>query len=199
MHDMGTSTVSGLTGQALLKEWKAMQQSAAAVAAYWDTQPGQHHPRSFTAAALPPGLSTRAMWESIDGSRSPEPPDSNLTAPATMRAKAAALKQPLSPAGNGRAAPGSPGGRIAAASSEELASAVMGPSAEQKVLPSERLKRPSLTALFADLPAPPPCGKRAVAGGAGSAPAQRGLEKQEHPHSLPQMPSGTEPPAASVP
>jgi hypothetical protein len=38
MHDHSTNTVSGLTGAALLKEWKAMQQSAAARAAWWDAQ-----------------------------------------------------------------------------------------------------------------------------------------------------------------
>ncbi len=176
-HGVGTNTVSGLTGNALLKEWKAMQQSAAAGAAYWDSQPGQHHPRSFTAVASPFGNLSRAQSESRDGGSA-----SSTVTSATLRRIPA-----LQLVSKGASAPVSVECGKEATGSDRAANAMAGKSAEQKVVPSGRLSRPSLTALFADLPGLPSRCKEEARRSAASSPAW----KEHSPDRLPQMPSGT--------
>ncbi|CAL8460804.1 g335 [Coccomyxa elongata] len=175
-HGVGTNTVSGLTGNALLKEWKAMQKSAAAGAAYWDSQPGQHHPRSFTAVASPFSALSRAQSESRDGDSA----SSSVTSTALRRVPALQLVS------QGGSAPASAEGGKDATGSERAANAVAGLSAEQKVVPSGRLSRPSLTALFADLPLLPSRSQKEAPSSATTPP----VRKEHSPPRLPQMPSG---------
>lgn len=181
-HNVGTSTVSGLTGEALLKEWNAMRQSAAAGAAYWDAQPGQHHPRSFTPIASPQrSFALLSHADSVDGRGS----DIGATFPPLTHARAAA-EQPSIQAGRGDALAGA--FRSGEEESNGVAAAVGQTLAEQKIVPSERLSRPSLTDLFADLPAVASRSK-VSSRGAAAAPSERALQERAL-FTLPQMSSG---------
>ncbi len=161
-----------------------MQQSAAAGAAYWDAQPGQQHPRSFTAAASPRRSFLHARPESADGRSS-----SSLKGALPRKEAQAAAEQPPSGIGEGQALAGPAGNSGRDTESNGVATAMAGVSAKQKVVPSERLRRPSLVDLFADLPAALPRKRESPVNATSSGRSQDAGEKCLPPV-LPLMSSG---------
>ena len=160
-------TAEGVEGDAAKRRGRRCLLGCAAGA----PPPPQLHPYSLASAQL----------RSVDGRGS----DIGATFPPLTHARAAA-EQPSIQAGRGDALAGA--FRSGEEESNGVAAAVGQTLAEQKIVPSERLSRPSLTDLFADLPAVASRSKVSPRGVA-AAPSERALQERAV-FTLPQMSSG---------